>query len=186
MILKLSTPQHANETIMNGFCVMGQCLPIKKLCREACRCLRCQKMEPGHLARDCEMIDDVCGTCSGLHSTQECTEDRRRCVNCQGAHASWDRTCPAFLEATRKIQQSNSLEQYRFYPLADDPDSWEHLETPSMPLSGPTHISPSQFEPFVWSDDPPERRPPPPHKHRGCHLPPRPQSRSRALSPNAD
>ena len=47
MILKLSTPQRANETILNGLCVMGQRLPVEKLRKEARRCLRCQKMELG-------------------------------------------------------------------------------------------------------------------------------------------
>ena len=173
MILKLSTPQRANSTIMNGISILGQRLPVEKLRKEARRCLRCQKLEPGHLARDCEMIEDVCGTCAGLHSTQSCTEPTRRCVNCaDGHHASWDRKCPAFLEATHKVQQTNTLEQYRFFPLAEDPDTWEHLHAPQLPTTQRDYLMPSQrepyvSEPFIWSDDPSPLdrggRDPPPH-----------------------
>ncbi|EPS99845.1 hypothetical protein FOMPIDRAFT_6227, partial [Fomitopsis schrenkii] len=125
LILKLSTPQQANEAIMNGLSVMGLRLPVEKLCKEAHCCLRCQKLEPGHMARDCDMIEDVCGTCGGLHSTQGCNKDTCQCVNCQTAdHASWDHKCPAFVEATRKVQRTNTLEQYRFFPMADDPKTW--------------------------------------------------------------
>lgn len=178
MILKLSTPQRANSAIMNGMSILGQRLPIEKLRKEARRCLHCQKLEPGHLAHDCEMIEDVCGTCAGLHSTQSCTEPTRQCVNCaDGHHASWDHKCPAFLEATHKVQQANTLEQYRFFPLTDDPDAWEHLNVPPFPTTQRGHLVPSQrepyaSEPFLWSDDPSPHawggRNPPPHDRYGC------------------
>lgn len=154
LILKLSTPQRANETIMNGLSIMGLRLPVEKLRKEARRCLRCQKLEPGHMARDCDMIEDVCGTCGGLHTTQECTEDTRRCVNCQTTdHASWDRKCPAFMEATRKVQKANTLERYRFFPMADDPRTWDHLDGSELPPRHHLDAPDSHRTPFSWSDD---------------------------------
>ena len=189
MILKLSTPQRANEAILNGVSIVGQRLPVEKLRKEARRCLRCQKLEPGHLARDCEMIEDICGTCAELHPTQSCTEHTRRCVNCasNNDHASWDRRCPAFIEATRKIQKANTLEQYRFYPLANDPDTWDHLDTPQLPPPMVEQAAPTRRERFNWVDDEPD-----PLDHNACDAPPhdryqrdrRPRSHSRRRSPS--
>ncbi|EPS99060.1 hypothetical protein FOMPIDRAFT_1082659, partial [Fomitopsis schrenkii] len=126
LILKLGSPQRANAIIMRGLSVMGQRLPVEKLRKEARRCLRCQRIEPGHLARDCNSKHDICGTCGGEHTTHGCTSEHRYCVNCASdGHTSWNRACPAFMDATRKIQRANTLEQYRFFPMMDDPSTWD-------------------------------------------------------------
>lgn len=133
LILKFSTPQRANAAIMNGMAVDGRHLPVEKLRKEARRCLRCQVIEPGHLARDCKRDIDICGTCGQDHATRECNTGMLHCVNCDAdGHASWSRTCPAFVEATRKIQNANKLERYRFYPLVDDPSTWDHMDAPDL------------------------------------------------------
>lgn len=188
LILKLSTPQRANATIMHGLSVMSHRLPVEKLRKEAHRCLRCQKLEPGHMARDCDMIEDVCGTCGGLHSTQTCVEDTRQCVNCKTTdHSSWDRKCPAFVEATRKIQKANTLEQYRFFPLADDPQTWDHLDAPSFPPTGHAHVADPRNE-FEWPDDTGAQhrgsRDPPPHSRYQRRR--RSRSRTRSRSPHRE
>ena len=155
LIVKFSTPQRANEAIMKGMAIHNTRLPVEKLRKEARRCLRCQKLEAGHLARDCEWIIDICGTCGGDHTTQDCTSTCQRCVNCSSdGHASWSRTCPAFIEATRKIQEANKLEQYRFYPLMDDPSTWDHLDSPNhLPRIPPTGAPPVPApEPLRHSD----------------------------------
>ena len=146
LIIKLSTPQRANEAIMQGIAVHGRHLPVEKLRKEARRCLRCQRLEPSHLARDCDWDIDICGTCGQDHPTRECNTGKLRCMNCNSeAHASWSRTCPAFVEATRKIQNANKLERYRFFPLIDDPSTWDHIDAPDLgptpPTSHPTQLA---------------------------------------------
>ena len=131
LILKFTTPQRANDAIMNGMAVHGRHLPVEKLRKEARRCLRCQKLEPGHLARDCDWDIDICGTCGQDHATRDCNSGKLHCINCNSdAHASWSRTCPAFVAATRKIQNADRLERYRFFPLLDDPTTWDHIDAP--------------------------------------------------------
>lgn len=61
LILKLSHPQRANEAIMDGLSVMGLRLPMEKLRREACHCLRCQKLR-GWLG----LIRDVSAICENF------------------------------------------------------------------------------------------------------------------------
>ena len=156
LIIKFSTPQRANEAIMQGIAVHGRHLPVEKLRKEARRCLRCQRLEPGHLARDCDWDIDICGTCGQDHPTRECNTGRLRCMNCKSeGHASWSRTCPAFIEATRKIQNANKLERYRFFPLIDDPSTWDHIDAPDL---GPT---PPTSHPARPDEDRPKTPPPP-------------------------
>lgn len=177
---------------MGGISVQGRRLPVEKLRKEARRCLRCQKLEPRHMARDCELIADVCGTCAGLHSTHECTEPRRQCVNCGTTnHASWDRKCPAFIEATRKVQKANSLEQYRFFPMTDDPSTWEHLDAPQLTDNHRAYASEVRLDPPSWFDDhdaPRRERDAPPHDRymhrRRSRSPVRTRSRSPARGAN--
>ena len=139
LILKFTTPQRANAAIMHGMAVHGRHLPVEKLRKEARRCLRCQRIEPGHLARECHWDIDICGTCGQDHATRDCTTGMLHCVNCDtDGHASWSRMCPAFVEASRKIQNANKLERYRFYPLVDDPSTWDHMDAPDL---APQHVT---------------------------------------------
>ena len=161
LILKFTTPQRANEAIMNGMAVHGRHLPVEKLRKEARRCLRCQKLEPGHLARDCDWDIDICGTCGQDHATRDCDTGKFHCINCNSdKHASWSRTCPAFIEATHKIQNADRLERYRFYPLLDDPTAWDHMDAPNLDLPPAATRPPSppaarQNSPLPpsWSDE---------------------------------
>lgn len=147
LILKFTTPQRTNAAIMHGIAVDGRHLPVEKLRKEARRCLRCQHIEPGHLARDCDWNIDICGTCGQDHHTCECMTGQLRCVNCGvDGHASWSRMCPAFIEATRKVQNANKLERYRFYPLVDDPSTWDHMDAPDLNPPPITQHSRSQPE----------------------------------------
>ena len=156
LILKFTTPQRANEAIMNGMAVHGRHLPVEKLRKEARRCLRCQKLEPGHLAHDCDWDIDICRTCRQDHATRECNTGLLRCVNCSSnGHASWSRTCPAFVEATRKIQNADRLERYRFFPLLDDSTTWDHMDAPDLQ---PTHQAPRPQH--LVDVHPPEGAPP--------------------------
>ena len=140
--------------------VHGRHLPVEKLRKEARRCLRCQKLEPGHLARDCDWDIDICGTCGQDHATRDCNTGKLHCINCNSdVHASWSRTCPAFVEATRKIQNADRLEQYRFFPLLDDLTTWDHMDAPdrdflpTAPLAPPPHVDhPGSPPPTSWAE----------------------------------
>jgi len=39
-------------------------------------------------------------------------------------HASWDRTCPSFIEASRRIELRDLESSYRYFP-SDEPWTWE-------------------------------------------------------------
>jgi len=49
--------------------------------------------------------------CAGDHRTDECKKTdpgSYRCVNCNEAgHASWDRMCPRFMDASERAEQAN-------------------------------------------------------------------------------
>lgn len=155
LILKFTTPQRANTAIMHGIAVDGRHLPVEKLRKEARRCLRCQRIEPGHLARDCEWGIDICGTCGQDHATRECTTGMLHCINCDvNGHASWSRMCPAFVEATRRIQNANKLERYRFFPLVDDPSTWDHMDAPDLGPTPSTQRQQQQHPPEARIEDP--------------------------------
>ena len=66
------------------------------------RCYKCQKF--GHTKFNCRK-NEVCNKCGKEDHTdsQECTKEAK-CVNCQGNHASNDKTCPKWKEE-KEIQR---------------------------------------------------------------------------------
>ena len=58
----------------------------------------------------------------------ECSEDnqsRYSCANCKMVgHASWDRTCPSFIEVSRRLELWDLENSYRYFP-SDEPWTWE-------------------------------------------------------------
>ena len=70
------------------------------------RCYRCQRF--GHTKTHCRNRP-ACGKCSSVqHLSEDCEAGTLRCVNCgdsQRPHASYDRTCPAYV----KEREINSL-----------------------------------------------------------------------------
>lgn len=131
LIVKFSTAERANNTIMKGAVVAGRSIIVERLVREARRCHNCQQLEPGHMAGDCPNAT-VCGSCGDDHQTSDCEAPAfaHNCVNCKTSrahlydHAAWDRVCPSFVEASRKIQKANPIEQYLYYPLTNDKTTW--------------------------------------------------------------
>ena len=129
LLAKFSNPERANAVILNGLTVWGRKINAWRNLKEARRCNKCHQF--GHLAANCTN-PQRCGTCGAEdHATTECTEPEGiawYCVNCKEyGHASWERACPAFIEASRKLQQASTLEQFRFFPIANDPTTWELL-----------------------------------------------------------
>lgn len=65
------------------------------------RCFHCQAF--GHTSTTCRKSSPVCGKCSDQgHKAQDCSKEIKRCVNCRGAHASFDKSCPVFIDNLAK------------------------------------------------------------------------------------
>lgn len=78
------------------------------------RCYRCQKY--GHLSKDCQALEEVCGHCAGLGHDYSGCADRDKpavCVNCQKGrmlhnHDINSTKCESYLaEKKRQIQQTD-------------------------------------------------------------------------------
>ncbi|OCH84479.1 hypothetical protein OBBRIDRAFT_693629, partial [Obba rivulosa] len=129
LIVNLTTPEAANMAIHNGLVIAGKRISARKLITEPRRCLKCQRFDPAHLARDCKQTHDTCGTCgSTKHTTSDCNEDdehKFRCTNCNTTgHASWSRDCPAFIVRRDRLLHRRPESQYVFYPTRN-PLTWE-------------------------------------------------------------
>ncbi len=96
--------------------------------------INCHKYDPPHLARHCKAIHETCATCASInHRTAECPVTERDdfcCVNCDHAlgHAAWEKSCPAYQRALKKLRARRPDAGFRFFPLADDPYTWESVE----------------------------------------------------------
>jgi hypothetical protein len=60
------------------------------------RCYRCQRL--GHLAEGCNS-PRRCLLCAGPHEHSVCTSAKKRCANCNGAHAANSLECPYIAKA---------------------------------------------------------------------------------------
>lgn len=61
------------------------------------RCNKCHKF--GHKEKNCRSKIKICGHCAeAQQDNHDCSEEPPKCVNCNGSHPSWTRTCPRYLE----------------------------------------------------------------------------------------
>lgn len=166
----------ANTVILNGMSVRGCKIRAWRQAKEAQRCMRCQGYDPVHKAAECKKAGACAKCASKEHDSRECDapDNTHRCVNCKvDGHSAWDRACPVFMEATRRLQKASALEQYRFFPVMDDPSTWERLPArddarapTSRTMPGPrpghsdgdwytTHSEPEEGQ---WTEVPTRRR----------------------------
>jgi hypothetical protein len=68
----MSNAKEANKCIRDGLTICGVKVYPSKLKQEPTQCMKCRKW--GHFAADCTDTKDTCGTCSGDHRTNECTD----------------------------------------------------------------------------------------------------------------
>ena len=84
-----------------------------------------------HLAAGCDH-QIACGTCGKEHHTAKCTKmvtSRFWCVICKSVgHTSWDRLCPAFLEACKWLEGMDPEHTYKYFPCLDA-WTWEQEAT---------------------------------------------------------
>ncbi|RDX40669.1 hypothetical protein OH76DRAFT_1459431 [Lentinus brumalis] len=134
LLISFLTAQDANRAIANGLYIASKHVSVHRDQDEPQRCAKCHKYDPPHLARNCKVIHETCGTCASIHhKTAECSITSRDdfcCVNCDHAlgHAAWEKTCPAYQRAMQKLHARKPEAGFRFFPLADDPYSWEPVE----------------------------------------------------------
>lgn len=58
------------------------------------QCSNCWRF--GHLLRQCPSKRPICPKCGGFHAN--CETVQYRCINCNGTHMSFNKTCPIFLK----------------------------------------------------------------------------------------
>lgn len=150
LLISFSEAKHANNILRDGLYIRAKKLWARKNMSEPKRCLKCQKLGTRHFAADCKVIHDTCGTCGSLrHLTNQCelTDPVKfHCVNCNvPGHAAWDRLCPTFLQQRQKIIARQADLKYRYFPLANDPNTWELLEeissAPATSACPPPHTA---------------------------------------------
>ena len=140
--------ESANAILKQGAYVFSKRVVPRRPHKEPIRCLRCHKF--GHERRICKTDNPYCGKCSRAHETDECSETRKafKCVNCLGAHPSYDRECPTFWEKRQQMDQRCPENGLAFYPT-DEPWTWttlEHTDTTQAPPP-PPNVTPHQPQP---------------------------------------
>jgi len=78
---------------------------------EILRCFKCCGYY--HFARDCKK-EVACGQCAGKHTSRECKEATKKCVNCEdkiksfriknidSGHSAFDAECPRYIKELDK------------------------------------------------------------------------------------
>src|SRR5882724_6429399 len=132
LITKLHSPQAVNQALRDRLIIKGKRVWARRMKKEPRRCLKCQSMGSNHLAVECDQTA-VCGTCGQEHQTIECTESDQRkywCTNCNShGHASWDCTCPKFIEHSKRLEQLNPESMYTYF-TTNEPWTWEQTRIP--------------------------------------------------------
>ncbi|KAG1727207.1 hypothetical protein EDB19DRAFT_1833160 [Suillus lakei] len=135
-IIACVTREDTNKAIKQGLTIKGRKVSSRKLLPEPTCCLKCQQLTNAHITSNCPSKEDVCGMCAKNHRTSKCTitsseTEQQCCKNCdQAGHAAWSRDCPKYTERIAKLLEWIEEAQYKYFPVEDDPDSWEVLGGP--------------------------------------------------------
>jgi hypothetical protein len=130
LILVLSSPQSANKILTDGLRVAHKLVFATKCKREPIRCLKCHGWN--HIANECTVPQDICGTCGGLHRTANCDNPTvRYCTPCgDKGHSTWDRNCPTF---QRKCQDQDTRSPENNMPYFPTDEDWTQVTEPTNP-----------------------------------------------------
>jgi len=127
LIVRFRTNEDTNLAIRDGLVIASKRVWARRMQKEPRRCLKCQSVTARHLAADCNQ-QATCGTCGKDHCTLKCLEVDRAafwCINCkEKGHALWDRLCPAFLAASKRLEDTDPEHTYKYFPNQDE-WTWE-------------------------------------------------------------
>jgi len=127
-IITLNSKEDANQILRFGLSIEGKKVYGRKLLPEPTRCLKCHSFDGRHVAAECTLDHDICGTCGAQHRTSTCRVDDpnfHHCVNCDSqGHAAWSRNCPTFVEKWESYKNRSNDANYRYFPT-EDPLTWE-------------------------------------------------------------
>ncbi|KAG2741123.1 hypothetical protein P692DRAFT_201672574, partial [Suillus brevipes Sb2] len=120
-LLQVNNAETANQLIKDGLYIDHHLIRVKKDRKEPIRCAKCQRY--GHIARNCNVSRDVCGTCADNHRTSDCNAYKTvRCTSCRtDTHASWSRQCPEF---DRKCTELNAKYPENSLPYFPTCEAW--------------------------------------------------------------
>ncbi|KAM7294551.1 hypothetical protein ISCGN_024057 [Ixodes scapularis] len=130
------------------------------------RCFRCQRF--GHGSRNCRGRE-TCAKCGSNDHVADICENTLKCVNCQGNHAAYARTCPQWkqekeiltLKAQKNITYQEAKQQYSF--LAKGTFAQAVLRGPAPRTeSKATQVSPEVLAVALQSPTPQQRQQLPP------------------------
>jgi hypothetical protein len=68
--IQVNDANTANKLIKDGLYIDHHLIHIKKDLKEPIQCVKCQRH--GHIARNCNISRDICGTCTDNHRTTDC------------------------------------------------------------------------------------------------------------------
>src|SRR5882672_2473644 len=127
LMAHFKTLESTNWAIRDGLIIARKRVWGRRMKKELKRCLKCQILNTSHFSAGCSG-QETCRTCGEEHHTAECMEDNQekcRCANCKVlGNALWDRTCPKFMQAARKLEERDPESTYKFFPT-DEPWTWE-------------------------------------------------------------
>ncbi|CAF0810391.1 unnamed protein product, partial [Didymodactylos carnosus] len=67
------------------------------------QCQQCFKF--GHPREYCREIQDICRKCGGNHTTNNCTANGAKCLNCSDQHEANSTLCLKYIEQQQKIRK---------------------------------------------------------------------------------
>jgi hypothetical protein len=144
VILALATPESANEILVNGVRIAHKLVTATKCKKEPFKCLKCHGWN--HVASECIVAHDTCGTCGGTHRTSSCDNTSNKyCTPCAVAgHASWDRECPSFKRKCDDLDARTPENNMPYFPTNEE---WTHAILPTNKPPPPRPDPPHPNEP---------------------------------------
>ena len=139
------TMEMANRCLKTGFhgfnlSVSPHDLTLEEV-SQVTYCFKCYAIDD-HMVKACTKLQSyrVCSLCSSKqHTYKDCTSTDRKCINCNGAHATMSKSCPSYKVAAAKVPMERPLRKTGTqYPPAQHKNSTQ--EKPSTDSRGtPEH-----------------------------------------------
>ncbi|CAK5267063.1 unnamed protein product [Mycena citricolor] len=185
MMIGFKSAETANRALKYGLFIECTKVNCRKILQEPTRCVKCQFYNTGHVAKTCKSIHDTCARCGEMHRTSTCaaTDEQLACSNCRAhnlpanGHGAADRNCPVFAKLLQENRQRNPDAQYRYYPVNNDPTSWETTQMQALDVKQQERTFQGGNRP-IWR--PPPANPPP--SVRPASSPPPPPTTGQAPS----